>query len=99
VLGAINFSGGTALASRPNVVAGVPPELYGSQYPGGKILNRAAFTPAPAGQQGNFGRNVLRGFAASQADVAVQRKFRVAGAPGIFFRIEAFNVFNTPSFS
>jgi hypothetical protein len=40
----------------------VPLELFGSQYPGGKIFNKAAFTPAPVGQQGDFGRNVLRGF-------------------------------------
>jgi len=98
VLGSIVFGGGTALASRPNVVAGVPLELYGTQYPGGKIFNRAAFTPAPAGQQGNFGRNVLRGFAASQADVAVQRKFEIGGRTNLHFRAEFFNIFNEPSF-
>jgi hypothetical protein len=31
-----------------------------------------AFTAAPAGQQGDLGRNVLRGFDAAQADIAVQ---------------------------
>jgi len=90
---------GTALYPRPNLVPGVPLELYRSQYPGGKIINPAAFTPAPVGQQGNFGRNVLRGFGASQADVALQRRFRVAGAANVLFRIEAFNVFNTPNFA
>jgi len=98
VLGSIAFGGGTALASRPNVVAGVPLELYGPQYPGGKIFNRAAFTPAPAGQQGSFGRNVLRGFAASQADVAVQRKFEISGKVKMHFRAEFFNLFNEPNF-
>ena len=33
---------------------------YGPQYPGGKILNGAAFTEPLTGQQGDFGRNVLR---------------------------------------
>jgi len=98
VLGSIVFGGGTVLASRPNVVAGVPLEVDGPQYPGGKIFNRAAFTPAPAGQQGNFGRNVLRGFAASQADVAVQRKFEVSGKVKLHFRAEFFNLFNEPNF-
>jgi Carboxypeptidase regulatory-like domain len=99
VLGSIAFAGGTALASRPNVVAGVPLELYGSQYPGGKIFNPAAFTPVPAGEQGTFGRNVLRGFAASQANVAVQRRFEVSGKFNLHFRAEFFNIFNEPSFA
>ena len=46
-------------------------------YPGGKILNNTAFRAAPAGQQGDFGRNVMRGFDASQADVGLQRPFRL----------------------
>src|SRR5262249_1366640 len=64
--------GGTALYPRPNVVPGVPLVLYGAQYPGGKSFNGAAFTESPAGTQGDFGRNVLRGFGAAQADVAFQ---------------------------
>jgi len=35
------------------------------------VFNKDAFVAAPAGQRGNFGRNVLRGFGASQADVAL----------------------------
>jgi carboxypeptidase family protein/TonB-dependent receptor-like protein len=97
VLGAIVFAGGTALASRPNVTAGVPLELSGSQYPGDKIFNRAAFTAAAPGQQGNLGRNVLRGFAASQANVALQRQFHVIGM-GLRLRAECFNIFNQPNF-
>jgi hypothetical protein len=98
VLGPIMFAGGTALASRPNVNSGVPLELFGREYPGGKRLNPAAFTAAPPGQQGNFGRNVLRGFAASQADVVVQRQFQLAGKSRLRFRAECFNVFNQPNF-
>jgi hypothetical protein len=98
ILGPIAFVGSTALASRPNVNAGVPLELTGPQYPGGKIFNRAAFTAVPAGQQGDFGRNVLRGFAASQADVGVQRQFQVGDKVGLRFRAEVFNIFNQPNF-
>jgi hypothetical protein len=58
----------------------------------------AAFTLPPAGQQGNFGRNVLRGFGASQADLALQRQFRVTERVGLRFRVECFNVFNQPNF-
>jgi len=98
VIGAITFAAGTALASRPNVVPGQPLELFGSQYAGGKIFNKAAFTPAPNGQQGNFGRNVLRGFGASQADVAFQRQFAFTEQWNLRFRAEFFNILNHPNF-
>jgi hypothetical protein len=83
---------GVALASRPNVVPGVPLELFGSQYPGGKIFNRAAFTAAPTGTQGSFGRNVLIGFGAWQADVGLQRQFHLTEKMGLRFRAEFFNI-------
>ena len=69
-------------------------ELYGAQYPGGKIFNSAAFSEPPVGQQGNFGRNVLRGFGASQADVGLQRQFHITEKVGLRFRPEFFNIFN-----
>ena len=98
IVGAINFAAGVALASRPNVNPGVPQVLYGSQYAGGKIFNKAAFAPAPVGQQGDFGRNVLRGFGATQVDLALQRQFHLTERLGLFFRAEFFNIFNHPSF-
>jgi hypothetical protein len=98
IVGGITFGAGTALASRPNVNPGVPLELDGPQYPGGKIFNHAAFTASPPGQQGDFGRNVLRGFAASQVDLAVQRPFQMTGSLRLRFRVEFFNVFNQPNF-
>ncbi len=76
----------------------MPRELFGSQYPGGKIFNRAAFTAAPTGTQGNFGRNVLRGFGAWQADVGLQRQFQLTDKIGLRFRSEFFNIFNHPNF-
>lgn len=95
----ISFSAaGVRLDARPNLNSGVPLELFGSQFPGGKIFNRAAFTAAPVGQQGNLGRNVLRGFGAWQADVAVQRNFRIRENIGLRFRTEFFNIFNHPNF-
>jgi len=98
VTGPINFTASAALRSRPNLNAGVPLEIYGDQYPGGKIFNRAAFTTAPPGEQGNFERNVLRGFGATQADLALQRQFRVTERVALRFRAECFNVFNQPNF-
>jgi hypothetical protein len=98
IVGGLSFSAGTALYSRPDVNAGAPLVLYGPQYPGGKAFNPAAFTPAPAGQQGNLGRNVLRGFGAWQADFALQRQFHVTEQLGLRFRAEFFNIFNHPNF-
>jgi hypothetical protein len=90
--------GGTALYPRPNLVPGVPLEIFGSQYPGGKILNQAAFTDPAPGTQGNFGRNVLRGFNAVQADVAFQRQFALTEQLHLRFRGEFFNLFNHANF-
>jgi hypothetical protein len=98
LMGAIFFAAGTALYPRPNVVPGVPLELYGTQYPGSKIFNSAAFSEPPVGQQGNFGRNVLRGFGASQADVGLQRQFHITEKAALYFRAECFNIFNHPNF-
>lgn len=92
-----NFSAAN-LSLRPNVNPGVPLELHGSQFAGGKIFNPAAFSPAPPGRQGNFGRNVLRGFDATQADLALQRQFRLTEELGFHFRAEFFNIFNHPNF-
>jgi len=96
--GAQIFVGGTGFKPRSDVTPQVPLELYGSQYSGGKIFNKAVFTPAPIGQQGDFGRNVLRGFGAWQADVALQRQFHLAGKLGLRFRAEFFNILNHPNF-
>jgi len=98
VTGTIFRGASIQVLPRPNVNPGVPLELFGSGYPGGKIFNRTAFTAAPTGQQGNFGRNVLRGFDASQADIGVQRQFRVAESVGLRFRAEFFNILNHPNF-
>jgi hypothetical protein len=98
VIGGFVYQDGIALYPRANVIPGVPLVLNGSQYPGGKILNGAAFTEPPAGQQGNFGRNVLRAFGAFQADFAVQRQFRLNERMSLRFRGEFFNIFNHPNF-
>ena len=98
VVGGYTFATGTALRYRPNVNPGVALELFGSQYPGGKVFNKAAFTPAPSGQQGDFGRNALRGFGATQVDFALQRQFHLTEKIGLSFRAEFFNIFNHPNF-
>jgi hypothetical protein len=94
----------TGLA-RPDVVPGKPQYLHGSQYPGGKALNPAAFTKPPvdpgtglALRQGDLGRNALRGFGAWQWDFAVHRDFPLHESLKLQFRGEMFNVLNHPNF-
>ncbi len=84
---------------RPNLVPGQPLYLYGSAFPGGKSLNKAAFSVPPSGENGDLGRNVLRGFGAWQCDFALHREFRLSEKMFLQFRAEAFNVFNHPNFS
>jgi Carboxypeptidase regulatory-like domain len=84
---------------RPNIVAGQPLYLHGSQYPGGKIFNSAAFTaPADSFTQGNLPRNFLRGFGAWQEDIALRRTFKLTERLNLLFRAEAFNLFNHTNF-
>ena len=97
---------GNAVAEvRPDLVSGQPLYLYGSQYPGGKAFNPAAFTDPPFDpttflplRQGNVPRNFLRGFAAAQWDFAVHREFPLHESLQLQFRAEMFNVLNHPNF-
>lgn len=99
---------GVQFNARPDVVGGIPPYLYGSQYPGGKILNNTPgvggagclgpFCPPPNGAQGDLGRNVLRAFGVWQDDLTVRRQIHFTDRVGLQFRAEFFNVFNHPNF-
>jgi len=91
---------------RPDVVSGQPLYLYGSEYPGGKAFNPAAFTAPPTDsttglplRQGDLGRNALRGFGAAQWDFAVHRDFPIHESLKLQFRAEMFNVLNHPNFA
>ncbi|HEY6351199.1 MAG TPA: carboxypeptidase regulatory-like domain-containing protein [Candidatus Angelobacter sp.] len=98
---------------RPDVVVGPPFYLFGSQYPGGKAINPAAFTPPPLTpaacipgidfpcsptRQGDLGRNALRGFGLFQWDFAVHRDFPIYESLKLQFRAEMFNILNHPNF-
>jgi hypothetical protein len=45
-----------------------------------------------------LGRNVLRGFGARQADIGLQRQFRLSDKVRLRLRAEFFNIFNHPNF-
>jgi len=98
IVGAMSFAAGTIVRYRPDVNPGVPMEILGPQYPGGKVFNAAAFSAAPPGQQGDLARNALRGFGAVQVDLAVQRRVQLNGKYSLRFRTEFFNLLNHPNF-
>ena len=91
------FLSGASSVQRRNVVPGQPFYISNSTAPGGWILNKAAFVNPPAGQQGDLGRNALRGFGAFQANFAVQRDFALNERFRLNFRSEFFNILNHPN--
>lgn len=86
---------------QPNYVGG---ELYVNDpsAPGGRRINFDAFAVARDENneltQGNFGRNVTRGFGSFQTDIAVRRNFPITERFRLQFRAESFNVFNRANF-
>ena len=84
---------------RPNIVPGVPFYLPAPGEPGGRTLNPAAFTPAPAGQQGDLPRNYFRGFPIDQTDLSLRRQFHLNERASLFLGAEYFNLFNHPMFA
>jgi hypothetical protein len=89
---------GRAFNGNLNLVAGQPTYLHGSQYPGGKAINPAAFSLPATGAAGNAPRNFVRGFGATQLNMAVRREFHLRDPLALQFRAEAFNVLNHPNF-
>jgi hypothetical protein len=59
---------------------------------------KGAFCTPLAGQQGNFGRNVMRSFSVFQVDFALRRQFNLGERLNLQLRAEAFNLFNHPNF-
>jgi hypothetical protein len=81
-----------------DLVGGQPIYLYGSQYPGGKAINSSAFSLPPTGGTGDAPRNFVRGFDATQLNLAIRREFPLRETVGIQFRAETFNILNHPNF-
>ena len=83
---------------RPDLVSGVPLYLNDPSVAGGKRLNPAAFAVPPVGRQGTLGRNVVRGFPASQLDFSLRRKVTLTEKLNLLLRADLFNAFNHPNF-
>jgi hypothetical protein len=92
---------GFTTVTRPDVVPGVPLYVSDPNAPGGQRINAAAFNgaaPVAALRQGTLGRNVLRGFDATQLDVSLRRQFRLTERLTLQARADAFNVLNHANF-
>lgn len=81
-----------------NIHPNQPIYLYGSEYPGGRSINPAAFTLPTSGLTGNAPRNFVRGFGEVQTNLAVRRDFPIRETIHFQFRAEAFNILNHPNF-
>jgi hypothetical protein len=104
LLGNLEFDSvtGERYYSGVNRMPGRVEYLYGSQYPGGRAINGGpdmaspAFQLPAAGQMGNVVRNQLRGFGASQFNIAVRKDIPLHDMVNFQFRAETFNLFNHP---
>jgi hypothetical protein len=84
--------------TQPDLVPGEPIYLYGSQYPGGRVINYNAFTVPASDVNGDTPRNFARGFDAVSLNLALRRDFPIQERLRLQFRAEAFNIFNQPNF-
>jgi hypothetical protein len=86
---------GVRLTRNPAQLVGTP-NILGGKGPGLSWFNTAAYTDPPVGQYGNAGTQSLYGPGYFNYDVSVFRTFTVGREAKFEFRIESFNVTNTP---
>ncbi len=86
-------------AFRPDLIPGVPRYVRDPNVPGGLRVNPAALAVPVEAQQGDLGRNSLRGFSLFETDLAIGRRFPITKRVHLQARAEAFNLFNHPNFS
>ena len=91
-------STGREYYSNVDLVSGQPVYLYGSQYPGGRALNPQAFDFPTGDNPGRAPRNFIRGFGATQVNLAARREFHLHENLHLQFRAESFNLPNHPNF-
>ncbi|MGI8741996.1 MAG: carboxypeptidase regulatory-like domain-containing protein [Bryobacteraceae bacterium] len=94
----VTDSSGNLTAVRPSVIAGQPLYIDDSRLPGGRAINRTAFSIPSAGQVGNLGRNVVRGFGMFEQNLGLRREFKIWETMRLQLKGEAFNIYNHPNF-
>ncbi len=91
-----NAFAGFAL-QRPNIVA--KSSLAADQRTPGHYFNTSAFTTAGQFTIGNASRNPVRGPAYRDLDVALVKNTKLPREASMEFRLEMFNITNTPAFA
>ncbi len=98
-------AGGATPAAR-GLFAQVRPDYNGKPVwisdktaPGGKRLNRDAFTSPTGFGQGNLGRNAIRGYASSQLDLTLRRELKLGEQRALHLSVQGFNIFNHANFA
>ena len=84
---------------RPDLAPGAPIWLRDSGAPGGRRLNRNAFSLPDGLIQGSLGRNAVAGFGMYQIDLGLRKQFVLLGDRSLQLRAEAFNVTNHVTFA
>jgi Carboxypeptidase regulatory-like domain/TonB dependent receptor len=91
----LNAPGNTQTADQ--VLAEV--NILGNVGPGQSYFDPNAFAPVTATRYGTAGRNSLRGPGIFNMDASLFRNFKLTERFGLQFRIEVFNLTNTPAFN
>jgi hypothetical protein len=91
----VNSPGNTQTADQvlPNVA------ILGGVGRNGSYFDPYAFAPVTDVRFGNTGRDILRGPGLVNLDASLFRNFKIVERVSMQFRVEAFNVSNTPAFS
>lgn len=100
VQGVSSTSGGGGLFAqvRPNF-KGKSAWINDPSAPGGRRLDRNAFSTPGQYEQGNLARNALRGFGLSQVDFSLRRQFAIGERVRLNVVGQAYNVFNSSNFA
>lgn len=93
------LAGSAAQQSRADYIGGGPLYISDVNAPGGRRLNRSVFAAPKPGAQGSLGRGAIRGFGASQLDLAIRKQFALGDRLTLHIRAEAYNLFNHPNFA
>ncbi|MGA3203185.1 MAG: carboxypeptidase regulatory-like domain-containing protein [Bryobacteraceae bacterium] len=97
--GDVNSTVGLFAQVRPEYNGAYPTWVYNPAVPGGRQLNIEAFDIVTGFEQGNLGRNALRGFGAQQLDMGLRRAIPITERLVLSVAAQAYNISNHPNFA